>query len=93
MDSKPGIPDTPADILLIALVGIGAGNSYTLPSLMAFTNGDRLTIGTDFPYAPEATSASTIKGLEQFFAQDPYTMWKINRGTAQILWPDSQTCT
>ena len=75
------------------LLAAYAGNPYTLPSLMAFTNGNRLTVGTDFPYAPEAASASAIKGLEQYFAQDPYTMWKINRGTAQTLWPDSQTCT
>lgn len=60
---------------------------------MAFTHGDRLTIGTDFPYAPDTAIASALEGLERFFARDPYTMWKIDRGTALTLWPDSQTCT
>ncbi len=58
---------------------------YTLPSLMGFTNGQRITFGSDFPFAPNGSAAVTVSGLNEYFSADPMTLWRIGRGTALAL--------
>lgn len=60
---------------------------YTLPSLMAFTGGQKLTFGSDFPFAPNGSAAVTVSGLNEYFSADPMTLWRIGRGTALDLIP------
>ena len=64
-----------------------AGNMYTLPGLMAFIDGHNVTFGSDFPFAPNGSATVTVNGLNEFFAADPMTLWRIGRGNALNLIP------
>ena len=68
-----------------------AGNKYTLPGLMAFTGGQNVTFGSDFPFAPNGSATVTVNGLDEFFATDPMTLWRIGRGNALNLIPQAST--
>ena len=68
-----------------------AGNMYTLPSLMAFTDGHNVTFGSDFPFAPNGTAMVTVSGLNEYFAADPMTLWSIGRGNALKLIPKASS--
>ena len=66
-----------------------AGNEFTLPSLMAFTDGHRVLFGSDFPFAPEGTAVDSMNGLDDFFSEDLMSLWRISRGTALQLLPST----
>lgn len=59
---------------------------YALPSLLAFADPQRITFGSDWPYAPKARSlhfASLLDG----FALTPAQRHAIDRGNAERLFP------
>lgn len=68
-----------------------AGNMYPLPGLMAFTDGQNVTFGSDFPFAPNGSTKLTVNSLNDFFAADPMTLWRIRRGNTLNLIPKAPT--
>ena len=77
--------------LLLFTSSCSAGNMYTLPGLMAFTDGRNVTFGSDFPFAPNGSATVTVNGLNEFFSTDPMTLWRIGRGNALNLIPKAST--
>jgi 6-methylsalicylate decarboxylase len=43
-----------------------AASAYNLPSLRALSDSSHVLFGTDYPFAPPAMIAATVKGVEQF---------------------------
>jgi predicted TIM-barrel fold metal-dependent hydrolase len=55
-----------------------------LPSLLAFADPDRITFGSDWPFAPAERSAMFTRQLDRYVAIDHQ---RVNRGNAETLFP------
>ena len=89
--TDPLLMESLATDLLLFTSSCSAGNMYTLPGLMAFTDGRNVTFGSDFPFAPNGSATVTVNGLNEFFSTDPMTLWRIGRGNALNLIPKAST--
>ena len=63
-----------------------SGTPSALPSLLAFTTPDKVTFGTDFPYAPD-TAVAAMTGMYEAYDLDEAARHQIDRGTAETLFP------
>ena len=61
-----------------------SGTPTALPSLLAFTRPERITFGSDFPYASEAVAAG-MTALYERYPLDDDARHRIDRGTAASL--------
>lgn len=57
-----------------------------LPSLLAFAEPDRVTFGSDSPFAPDAVVETFAEYLEQYSLEDA-ERHSIDRGAAEVLFP------
>jgi predicted TIM-barrel fold metal-dependent hydrolase len=63
-----------------------SGSPSALPSLLAFTTPDKVTFGSDWPYAPEPAVAS-MTAMYEHHDLDEAARRQIDRGTAETLFP------
>ena len=63
-----------------------SGTPSALPSLLAFTTPDKVTFGSDFPYAPD-TAVAAMTGMYEAYDLDEAARHQIDRGTAETLFP------
>ncbi|MET0903687.1 MAG: amidohydrolase family protein [Acidimicrobiales bacterium] len=63
-----------------------SGTPSALPSLLAFTTPDKVTFGTDFPYAPD-TAVAAMTSMYEAYDLDEAARHQIDRGTAETLFP------
>jgi predicted TIM-barrel fold metal-dependent hydrolase len=63
-----------------------SGSPTALPSLLAFTDPDHITFGSDWPYAPDAAVAA-MTGMYESHPLDDAARAQIDRGTATTLFP------
>lgn len=61
-----------------------ASSPFALPSLFAFADHDKVTFGTDFPFAPAERGERFTEALDAYEAADHLA---VNRGNAEILFP------
>lgn len=65
-----------------------SSNPYTLKLLSQFVPKDHILVGTDYPYAPEATIAANVGWLNEFEAElSEEEKYKWQRGNALALFP------
>jgi 6-methylsalicylate decarboxylase len=63
-----------------------SGTPSALPSLLAFTTPDKVTFGSDWPYAPGPAVAAMTAMYEAHDLDEP-ARHQIDRGTAETLFP------
>ena len=63
-----------------------SGSPTALPSLLAFTEPDHITFGSDWPYASDV-AVSGMTRLYEAHPLDPDAREQIDRGTAATLFP------
>lgn len=63
-----------------------SSSPYALPALLAFAKPDRITFGSDFPYAAKSRSVH-FSDLLDAYPLDGATKAAINRGNAEALFP------
>lgn len=64
-----------------------SGSPTALPSLLAFTDPDHVTFGSDWPYAPD-TAVAAMTGMYESYPLDDTARAQIDHGTAATLFPD-----
>jgi predicted TIM-barrel fold metal-dependent hydrolase len=60
-------------------------SNYALPSLLSFADPERVTFGSDFPFAPAERSTSFTRRLDHY--EGHIDRAAINRGNAERLFP------
>ena len=63
-----------------------SANRLAFASLLALVAPDKVLFGSDFPFAPEATMAATVKGLIEL-GLEPDVLRGIERDNALALFP------
>lgn len=63
-----------------------SSSPYALPSLLAFADPERITFGSDWPYAPKQRSLHFTRLLEDF-ELEPSVRQAIEQGNARRLFP------
>lgn len=63
-----------------------SANAYAFSAMKLLLSDDKILFGSDYPFAPEATTAATVKGLSDL-GLDPGFLRKIERENALALMP------
>lgn len=69
-----------------------SANPYTFSALLQLVTHDQILFGSDYPFAPEATMAATVDGLQKL-GLDRAALHAIERGNALRLMPELQSTT
>jgi 6-methylsalicylate decarboxylase len=63
-----------------------SSTNSALPCLLAFADPDKITFGSDYPYAPEPVGVDMIKMLEEYDLTATQRL-VVDRGNAELLFP------